>query len=543
MKAKASAFILFVLLFNSYSDAQTYAHQTMTRIETKQFPVQSGAEGYYYLPMNFNSADSRKILADIPLEDIVSVSLIYSQYKLSERFDQMALNQSRMLELFEQMPGLKSKKDVQWFWVAQTGCQSPEECTGYFHGFEIKIRTQKDKDFAELNNHLLDFYFLQSLYPDSVLLTSVLDSLADKTTSGITKHCDTSYIELYNSVNSPGRMVILSHRRKSFIKILNQVTPKSASSLSWVIDSKKSINELEGISQRNQQKLKTALLRDSYIKKSRHNGATVSTRYTMQLERNLKGRIIGYYLIGQAIDAEGNPIVIDKEDISYRKRIICNYADGTGTTLHENVVTEVLNRNKEWKNCLVVTDVTGSMSPYLGQFLAWHFLNVTQNPTHRSFVFFNDGDNKSDGLKKIGSTGGIYQVNTTSFEELKNTLANAQSRGSGGDGPENNLEAVIAGLEANPGIKEVIMIADNFATPRDIALISKIDRPIHFIMCGSSSGVNAAYLELARANGGTIHTIESDISRLSEFKEGETFSIGSSKYLIKNGKVLMITNR
>lgn len=540
MKTKMLLIFWLTILAAVSSKAQTYAHQTLTRIETHQFPIQSAAQGYFYLPMNFNSAESKKILNDIPLDDIISVSLIYSQYRQSERFDQLGLNQSRTMELFEQMPGLKSKKDIEWYWVAQTGCQSPEECSGFFHGFEIKIKTEKDKEMSVLSNGLLDFYFLQSLYPDSTLLTTSLDSMASSTSVGISKRCDTTYVEDYNSPNSIGRFVIPGRAHRSFLITLNKITSKSVQSISWELDPRRHVSSLEGISEKQQPLFVSALLKHGYYKKSRFEGRLVSTSFLMNLQRNSKGKIIGYTIIGEPVDADGNRIKIEKTDISYTRRINCSYSDLSGNFVHEKVVTEVLNRNSHWKNCLVVTDVTGSMSPYLGQFLAWHFLNFADKPTHQHFVFFNDGDLKSDGLKRIGHTGGIYSIQTTSFENLKQTVQTAQSRGGGGDLPENNLEAVISGLEEHPELKEVIMIADNYATPRDMALISKIDRPIHFILCGTGGGINAAYLELARKNGGTVHTIESDILRLSQYKEGETFKIGNNTFKIANGHVVSV---
>ena len=68
---------------------------------------------------------------------------------------------------------------------------------------------------------------------------------------------------------------------------------------------------------------------------------------------------------------------------------------------------QVLDRKKEWKNKIVVTDVTGSMSPYTTQLLLWYKLHETEKDVNQ-FVFFNDGNMTPDDKKVIGATGGIY---------------------------------------------------------------------------------------------------------------------------------------
>src|SRR5690606_13176489 len=57
------------------------------------------------------------------------------------------------------------------------------------------------------------------------------------------------------------------------------------------------------------------------------------------------------------------------------------------------VVESVFKRNPEWKNTLIVMDVTGSMSPYIAKTMAW--VRATQkSEVVAAFTFFNDGDAK-----------------------------------------------------------------------------------------------------------------------------------------------------
>ena len=88
------------------------------------------------------------------------------------------------------------------------------------------------------------------------------------------------------------------------------------------------------------------------------------------------------------------------------------------------------------------------------------------------FVFFNDGDNKSTSMKKIGETGGIYYQNKPSIEELVNKVSFVQGKGGGGDGPENNMEALIKGVGMADPYKELVMVADNHAPVKDLELLT-----------------------------------------------------------------------
>jgi hypothetical protein len=205
-----------------------------------------------------------------------------------------------------------------------------------------------------------------------------------------------------------------------------------------------------------------------------------------------------------------------------------------------NVVAATLERNKSWKNKLVVVDVTGSMTPYLSQYLLWLNLNFNQKE-YQNYVFFNDGnDNKGYNKKEIGATGGLYFTqNSNGFSSIEKTIRIAMSNGSGGDRPENNVEALIAGEKKYLNTNDVILIADNNASPRDMSLIKKLKKPVHVILCGVRNGeINLDYMNIAFKTKGTIHTIESDLKDLIERKEGDTFTFLGNRYVIKDGEIV-----
>lgn len=206
---------------------------------------------------------------------------------------------------------------------------------------------------------------------------------------------------------------------------------------------------------------------------------------------------------------------------------------------NDSTILRVMRRNPEWDSMLVVADLTGSMSPYIGQLLLWMTLKSATHPA-KYFVFFNDGDDKLTKDKVIGETGGIYTTAYTSMDSLIKIVAITVQNGWGGDTPENNMEATLQGIQEYPDFKELIMIADNGAVPRDLSLLKNIKQPIKIILCGTEKGINPIYLEVARRNKGSIHTIERDIENLMQVKEGQIVTIGEERFKVLKGKIVKL---
>jgi hypothetical protein len=135
----------------------------------------------------------------------------------------------------------------------------------------------------------------------------------------------------------------------------------------------------------------------------------------------------------------------------------------------------------------------------------------------------------------VGKTGGLYFTDEEDVNKVMVKLIQATMAGCGGDGPENNVEALLEGIRLAPQAGEVILIADNWATPRDLELLDKVKRPVRVILCGAYMGVNVAYLELARRTGGSVHTVEQDLEHLVNLKEGQEVKLGDQRFRIENG--------
>ncbi len=202
-----------------------------------------------------------------------------------------------------------------------------------------------------------------------------------------------------------------------------------------------------------------------------------------------------------------------------------------------NVVCAVLYRfQQKWNSKMIVTDLTGSMYPYMRQLLLWHSLKMMTNENN-DYVFFNDGDNKSDYSKVIGSTGGIYYTDSDSADIIIEKMNETMQNGNGGDGPENDLEALLYAQSKKNSFSELILIADNYSPVKDISLLEKLNVPVRIILCGTDwGGINPDYIEIAYKTKGSLHTIEQDITSLGELVNGNTLTIFNQTFIFSNGK-------
>jgi hypothetical protein len=178
------------------------------------------------------------------------------------------------------------------------------------------------------------------------------------------------------------------------------------------------------------------------------------------------------------------------------------------------------------------------MSPFIAEILLWYNLNFEQKK-NQTFVFFNDGDKQADSKKRIGQTGGIYYCNKQNIDSILNTAVQTMEKGTGGDGPENDVEALLFAMNKFPEKQNVVLIADNLSTMRDYSLIKQINKPVKIILCGLTDRINAEYLDMAYQTGGEVYTIESDIVGLIKYKEGEIVKIGQQNYKIINGRFIL----
>ncbi|MEZ4941644.1 MAG: hypothetical protein R3D58_12265 [Saprospiraceae bacterium] len=206
----------------------------------------------------------------------------------------------------------------------------------------------------------------------------------------------------------------------------------------------------------------------------------------------------------------------------------------------EAVKATLYRMREHWKHKVIVTDLTGSMSPYMDQVVLWHALQLVQGEENQ-YIFFNDGDATPDSKKIVGQTGGLYFTEQADMEKLLQTMQETARAGNGGDGPENDLEALLLGLSKMKGLDQLVLIADNYSDVRDMELLIGLKVPVHIVLCGTADGVNEDYLEIAYKTKGSIHTIEQDIDDLAQLADGATITIGRYQYRVSRGKFIQVS--
>lgn len=205
----------------------------------------------------------------------------------------------------------------------------------------------------------------------------------------------------------------------------------------------------------------------------------------------------------------------------------------------DSTIQEAMDRNWwEWQSekCIVVQDVTSSMTDLLPQTLMWNEMNAGDHSIEH-FVFFNDGDGKPSNKKVLGKTGGVYYVVSESLETIQDKANYAASQGNGGDTAENNVEALLFAEEKCPDCRISLMVADNYAPVRDLALAKNLRRTVRILVCGEiGMPVHADYVTIAALTGGSIHTQILDVDLHDAMSSGQPVIVGDYKYVFQNGR-------
>ena len=206
----------------------------------------------------------------------------------------------------------------------------------------------------------------------------------------------------------------------------------------------------------------------------------------------------------------------------------------------DSTVLKVVSRNSNWKDMLVVCDVTGSMSPYTAQILLWIKSNQTLK-TFKQIVFFNDNDEQSTNQLITSDQSGMWSIESGNSKKVIETAFEAMEKGSH---MENDLEAICYAIKKYPENKQnVVLIADNWEDPCDMALLSFLKSqkiPIKIIVCGVTDRMNTLYLDIAYATGGSIHTMEQDLIDVAKIGEGKTIKLNGMKFKMTGGKFVQM---
>jgi hypothetical protein len=535
-----TALILLSALFVSTTllcqDIETILALTPVK-QAKRSPISENREFFIQTPFSKPLIIDQSDQSQIMDATILKVELVYTAYRSEASFDQNALNKKRLLSLKAQIPKLFSDYSIEWKLVEQTGCNSPATCNELFHGFIVTTRAPyTDEDMKEELAFLDDLFgpeetaVVEKLLimdlpvepvPETKIIYSELNP-ADVKLAAVPEPDSKGFTPAYYPTGNIGLLSKLNY----FVGRPSKTDPEEVYYARLTIDQKGQVQSVELRLEEGKGKSATALHQE--LLKGKWKPARMgSTRVVDQVEVKL---IISHRGVGMEVD--GMFVETPKK---------------TGSGLHRQVlrdstILKVFERHEDWNDMSIVGDLTGSMSPYTAQILLWHKLNVESNTSRtKHFTFFNDGDNKPNKSKKTGATGGIYHDIGDSFEDVQKLAKQCMSGGNGGDTEENNVEALISAMENCPECKEFVLIADNYATPRDMKLLDQVTKPVRVIVCGAGSNINPAYLQIAFKTGGSLHTLKSDLDELVDKSEGSKFEFEGVHYQIKAGEIVPLS--
>ncbi|UKN00444.1 hypothetical protein K6119_11945 [Paracrocinitomix mangrovi] len=499
--------ILLLLIFlSAFSFAQDIEiHDTVVVYEPfDEIPSQA----IFKVPVNF---DESKLLTNIPDSikslAIEKIDLVYTLYKTNPDFDQIRLNHNRINAFSKQFPGADDPL-IRWRTVGQSDAQNREAAQKMFHGFVIYYRPTPTEESIEKEIAWMD---------------ELLNETAEANVSVNT--------ELTNEVNET-----VVDKKEKVIKAEDIRATSATASISsdendsWPEDY---IYDVGGVCYQTH---KRDLCEGPFETKRVVDSLTDSPDFAWyRLDNYSLGRTCDKIYFAVMLDSCPG-VAFKSVDVFKVDSSLIKAKWNKGQDYH--VVSSVFERQPKWENVLVVMDVTGSMSPYTAQTMSW--LKSTQDSSGvKAFVFFNDGNAKSDNIKRAGKVGGIYGIENSSFTDVYKEMKATMKKGGGGDRPENNVEALIQGTKDYPNAEEIIMIADNLSSPRDMTLIKDLNKPVHIILCGAKYSVNEDYLQLALDTGGSVHTIEEDLDSRN-IQDGKKFIIGEETFVVKKGKMIKL---
>ncbi|KJS05688.1 MAG: hypothetical protein VR77_07530 [Flavobacteriales bacterium BRH_c54] len=152
-------FYLFTLLITLQSvvgfDVNHYAKSNVTNINTFNRSAIHADQILIEMPFAKEIILNKEQKKQLQKRVVIKIQLIYTQYRTSEKFNQIELNKKRLLELKKLVPEVFDFPVWEYELISQTDGNSREECNKMFHGFVVTFRPNTTSDFiAEENDYI-----------------------------------------------------------------------------------------------------------------------------------------------------------------------------------------------------------------------------------------------------------------------------------------------------------------------------------------------------------------------------------------------------
>lgn len=132
----------------------SFAQQSIDEImalkpEKVDYYDDSENEHYIKMPYAKSSVETQNLPTIEDLDRLISIDLVYTEFRRSERFSQPKLNRYRLQTLKKAMPEIFELENVKWNIIEQTGPTTMDEAKGLYHGFVFKIAEERGREEIE----------------------------------------------------------------------------------------------------------------------------------------------------------------------------------------------------------------------------------------------------------------------------------------------------------------------------------------------------------------------------------------------------------
>ena len=200
------------------------------------------------------------------------------------------------------------------------------------------------------------------------------------------------------------------------------------------------------------------------------------------------------------------------KEFHYRYQTRCTPAPSSGRSGSMSGISQIFKRNAHWKNSLVILS-GGWFDDHFKmykEFMKTHSLQKSTRMVVCPHCYICEPSDKKNFNPLIPKTTNpkIKLVKIVNSDFL----------------------SVIQGLKQNPTAKDVVLItARNHISNQEKKFFNKIKVPVKIILVNVRT-IHPGYLALAKATGGSIHTLKADITQFSKLVVGQVKVIDGVKY-------------
>lgn len=200
------------------------------------------------------------------------------------------------------------------------------------------------------------------------------------------------------------------------------------------------------------------------------------------------------------------------KEFHYHYQTRCTPPSSSGRSGSSSGIAQVFKRNPQWKNALVVLS-GGWFDDHFKMYK--EFMKTHNIQKHTQMVVCPHCHICEPSDKK--NFNPLIPKSTNPKIKLTRIV-------------NGDLLSIVQGLRQNPGAKDVVLVtARNYISNAEKVLFGNIKVPVKIILVNVRS-IHPGYLALAKATGGSIHTLKADITQFSKLVIGQVKVIDGVKY-------------